>query len=232
MKYANIVKISCILTALSGCATQNDVPWRPYKDIDGKIKEVSFTSIIPSSEINKPWNERDLTQFQGYAEQRENNTTYALGDLSFLFTGNNHGMAIIFKIGNRSLNPHKKQDIAQLSKASSFDFYEFGAYRLTHAKFTAPNGICKDFQGKQGVKLVMASNYYPQNSFTDFYTALINTKVQYNAPPKEVGYTPSFTGNTPDLQQEIKDVEKTKGRNLALANVKEKASILFNIICK
>ncbi|MCK3657673.1 hypothetical protein A4G18_02845 [Pasteurellaceae bacterium Pebbles2] len=235
MKFNRLAKISLICTAvleLAGCATQSTPEWRPYKDIDGKIKQVAFTQLMAADEMEHPEKMPDLKIFHGSARSKSGNEISKLGNLIYLINGDKVAMAAIFNVAGKSFNPQNAEFINPIAKAKSFDFYEFGLFRLSHAKFTAKTEICQDFNSKNGVDLLMTTNYYPENSFTDFYTALINVKLHRNNPPKEIGYTPSFTGQDERLQTELKSNEQKNGKQLATANIKEKASILFNIICK
>ncbi|ABR74116.1 hypothetical protein CBG46_01550 [Actinobacillus succinogenes] len=237
MKCSNIVKNCLILTALSGCATSSDFAnpaWRPFKDIDGSVREISFYSwkVLETKDgkhverdshvayLAKPLGE-NLKAKQKIGEM------YPLGQ-----AGENSAMATIFLLDGKSLNIYDEPAVKALAQAKTFDFYEFGGMRLSHARFTAKKAICRDFKGKTGVDLLMTTNYYPRNSFTDFYTALINVNLRRDNAPKEIGYTPSFTGSDTTLQHELKTEEAKQGKNIALLNIQEKASILFNIICK
>ncbi|WP_386687413.1 hypothetical protein [Lonepinella sp. MS14437] len=233
MSIKRLFAITLISTALLGCATGTEEPnWRPYKDIDGETKAVSFVEETSVYEMDKPLEKRDLTAFQGHATRKSGDKLTQLGYLSVLINGNGNGMATIFNINGDSLNPHRKEDVDKLAKAKSFDFYEFGNFRLSHAKFSAKNNICKDFNGKNGVNLLMTTNYYPENSFTDFYTALIEVNLQSKQAPQEIGYNASFTGNDAKVQEQMKQDEQKHGKGVAVENIREKASILFNIICK
>lgn len=237
MKFSNIIKTGLISTALFGCTTGADfseLAWRPFKDIDGSIREVGFYSwkVLETKDgkhverdshvayLAKPFGE-NLKARQKIGEM------YPLGQ-----TGENSVMATIFLLNGKSLNIYDKQSVKALAESKTFDFYEFGGMRLTHAEFTAKNAVCRDFKGRHGVDLIMTTNYYPRNSFTDFYTALINVNLRHDNAPKEIGYTPSFTGSDTALQHELKSDEAKRGKSIALLNIREKASILFNIICR
>ncbi len=236
MKFTTLTKNAIILTALSGCASNNDfahLDWRPFKDIDGSVQEVGFYSWKVQAFQNGKSVERDahmayLAQpFGELKAKKELGEMFPLGRAK-----ENSAMATIFLLDGKSVNIYDEQNIKKLAQATSFDFYEFGGMRLSHAKFSAEKAICQDFKGKTGVTLLMTTNYYPENSFTDFYTALINVTLRHNSAPTEIGYTPSFTGNNEKLQTMIKAQEQKWGKNMAVANIKEKASLLFNIICK
>lgn len=237
MKLSQIFKISVILTALSGCASQQadfaNPNWRPFKDIDGSIQEISFFTLKSfetkdGKRVEREFSEAYLAQpFGDIKAKKTLGEIYPLGK-----TANGVVLGTVFRLEDKSLNIYDDESIKLLAKSKAFDFYEFGGGRLTHAKFTAKSGICQDFNGKTGVSLLMVSNYYPQNSFTDFYTALIDVKLQRTKAPQEVGYKASFTGNNAELQAAMKAEEKENSQKLVAINVQEKASLLFNIICK
>lgn len=232
MKLRKLIKISLILTALSGCATHSDVvEWRPYKDIDGSIQHISFLEWETWATVDGKQQKSRSVEVSKAENFGDTKVRQPLGNLQALRTAENDFMGVLFIHNAKGLDIYDKENIQTLAKAKSFEFYEFGRFRLTHAKFSAPKGICQDFNRKTGVNLLMTTNYYPENSFTDFYTALINVNLQRNNAPREIGYTPSFTGNDKNLQQQIHQQEQQNGKGLAIANIKEKASILFNIIC-
>ncbi|MGQ0286507.1 hypothetical protein ACT2CV_04805 [Pasteurellaceae bacterium 22721_9_1] len=232
MNWLRTAKISLICTALLGCTSGvEEFEWRPYKDIDGVIKQMRFAEETTAMEYEQPAEKRDLTHFQGYAVSRNEGVEQRIGYLALLRNAEGY-MATIFNVQGQSLNPQRPDDLANLAKAKIVDFYEFGQFRLGHARFSGKQAVCQDFKGKNGVDLIMTTNYYPENSFTDFYTSLINVKLHAQSAPKEIGYTPSFTGNNDRLQQEIRTSEQKKGKKIAQDNVLEKASILFNILCK
>jgi len=231
MKTSNILTMGLILTALSACSINNKPEWRPYKDIDGSIRHISFLEWETWTFVDGKQQKRRVIEVSKSQNFGDVKVRVPLGNLQALRTAENNFMGVLFIHNTKDLNIHEKGNIQTLAKANAFEFYEFGQFRLSHAKFSAPNGICQDFNSKTGVKLLMTTNYYPENSFTDFYTALIEVKLQRNSPPQEIGYTPSFTGHNAKLQNEIKQQEQKSGKSLAIANIKETASILFNIIC-
>ena len=227
------LKISLILTALAGCAANPDkVEWRPYKDIDGSIQDISFQEWESWTFVDGKQQKGRHIEVAKAKDVGDIKVRAPLGNLQALRTAENDFMGVLFLHNGKDFNIHDNLNVKTLANGNSFEFYEFGRFRLSHAKFMAKNGICQDFNGKAGVHLLMTSNYYPENSFTDFYTALIDVRLQRNRAPKEIGYTPSFTGHNERLQNELKQQETKNGKNLAIANIKEKASILFNIICK
>ncbi len=231
MNIVKWAKMSLILTALCGCslADHDGLEWRPYKDIDGQVKKMAFVRRVSSSDAQRA---KTLDQPQGEAIRQSLGGRERLGDLYYLFDTEKNAVAAIFRAQGKSLSPYVAQDVKQMAESRTVDFYEFGKFRLAHARFEGKNALCRDFKSKTGVDLLMTANYYPRNSFTDFYTGLINVNLRHDEAPKEIGYTPSFTGSDADLQGELKADEAKRGKNIALLNIQEKASILFNIICK
>ncbi|WP_439287161.1 hypothetical protein [Lonepinella sp. BR2357] len=231
-KLSVVALCSSLFIACTNDAEQ--LKWRPYKDIDGTIQEVSFVTLteqqIDKSKTSQPVERHFANLAVPFGKSK---TFKRLGEIFPLghFKGD-YSMATIFLLDDKSLNIYKTEDVQTLAKAHAFEFYEFGGMRLSHAKFRAKTKICKDFKGKNGVDLVMTTNYYPENSFTDFYTALLEVKLQTQQAPQEIGYNASFTGNDANFQALMKQDEQKRGKNLAVANIQEKASILFNIICK
>ncbi|WP_439257752.1 hypothetical protein [Lonepinella sp. BR2271] len=235
MKLVKLSIVALCSAFLIGCASDSEkVQWRPYKDIDGSIKEVSFITLkeqtVDKSKKYEPIERHFANLAMPFGDKK---TFKRLGEIFPLGRVNeNYSMATIFLMNDKSFNIHQDESVQTLSKAKEFEFYEFGGMRLSHAKFTAKTEICQDFNGKNGVNLLMTTNYYPQNSFTDFYTALIEVNLQRKQPPQEIGYNASFTGSDTKLQAMMKQEEQQHGKDTAVANMQEKASILFNIICK
>lgn len=230
MIWRKLSKISLICTALSACtSSEQQLEWRSYKDIDGKIRQIRFVQEI--TEFDTANSKIDLNNFRGRAISLFDNKEETIGYLALLRNAQGY-IATIFDLAGRSLNPKKTEDIKLLASSKQFDFYEFGQFRLTRARFSAKNTICQDFKSRKGVDLIMITNYYPQNSFTDFYSSLINVNLKAEAHPIEIGYTPSFTGQNKDLQKQIRHLESVQGKKILLANIQEKASLLFNLICK
>lgn len=237
MKFSQLFITGSILTALLGCTSnQTDFSkpnWRPFLDIDGTKQEISFFTFKSLEANNGETTEKIISRayiaqpFGELKAKKELGEIYPLGK-----TSNGIFLGTIFKLKGNSLNIYDNENIKLLAQSKSFDFYEFGAMRLTHAKFTAQTAICEDFNRKSGVDLLMVSNYYPQNSFTDFYTALINVKLQRSKLPKKIGYKANFTGDNLALQTAMKNEEKENGQKLVAINIREKADLLFNIICK
>ncbi|WP_386691209.1 hypothetical protein O1Q79_01371 [Lonepinella sp. MS14434] len=235
MKFAKLSVVALFSSLLVACANDAEqAKWRPFKDINGEIKEMSFITLT-SQQIDKSQQSQSVERYFANLAMSfgEKKTFRRLGEMFPLGRASeNYSMATIFLLNDKSLNIYQDENVQALAKAKEFEFYEFGAMRLSHAKFTAKTEICKDFRAKNGVNLLMTTNYYPQNSFTDFYTALIEVNLQSKQAPQEMGYHADFTGNDTKLQAEIKQVEQERGKDIAVANVKEKASLLFNIICK
>ena len=206
--------------------------WRPYQDLDGQTRYVAFAERS-TTESNKPLAERTLTEFQGYADVKNapDAAFDRLGDLSVLVNAEGAGLAAIFNIGKRSYNPHRPEDAAELARARSFDFYEFGMQRLSHGRYTAPNGICQDFRNGS-VHLSLSTSYYPDNSFTDYYTSHIEAELSAPRSAAISTYRAAFTGSDTRLQQQIRELVSQYGQQVAEDNVREKLTVLRNALCR
>ncbi|WP_373100512.1 MULTISPECIES: hypothetical protein [Pasteurellaceae] len=235
-----LVLVGCCAALLSACSVNHDntYHWRPYFDLEGKLQHIAFSNII----VLKDGKESipDVKEQQGVAIRKtrfgELTSHETLGKIYGLFDANNVPMAVIFisdfLVPNNSLNPHIPEHIKALAKAKQFDFYEFGKQRLGIVRYRAKNGICQDFKEKAGVQLEMATNYYPQNSFTDFYTSFIRVQLNHKKALSAVDYEQKLTGQDKKLQAEMKDYVEKHWQKIADANINEKVGLLANIVCK
>ncbi len=220
---------SCVV--LTGCGVLSEgepLIWRPYKDLDGSTQYMTFTEVYRVADKTNRHNIAYRAKTFGDIKARE-----TLGTMYPLRSGGAEDgkMVAIFLLENNSLNPHSVEDIALLQKAKTFDFYEFGNMRLGHVRYQAKNSICADFKSKVGVDLHIATNYYPDNSFTDYVTTTIKVKLNHKEVLDKIGYSANFSGDNAHLQKAMREQEKEHGRAVAVRNLSEKASVLANIVC-
>ena len=206
--------------------------WRPYQDLDGQTRYVGFVEEA-SREFQKPLAERNLQRFQGYADVKNapDAAFERLGYLTVLVNAEGIGLAAIFNIGKRSYNPRRAEDAAELARARSFEFYEFGMQRLSHGRYTAPNGICQDFRNGR-VHLSLSTSDYPENSFTDYYTSHIEAELSAPRTAAISTYRAAFTGSNTRLQQQMRELVPQYGRQVAEDNAYEKLTVLRNAVCR
>ncbi|MDY0572682.1 hypothetical protein NMV01_10670 [Pasteurella multocida] len=217
--------------ALAGCGSMSESNkyWIQYKDIDQSVKEVSFWS---REQFHSP------SDVKGTVYQRDNLTHLAtstpLGEIYHIYDVNHIPMNVIFldTKTQRSLNPQNAQDMAQLSKATQFDFYEFGKGRIAHAVFSAKAGLCQDFKSKRGVALKMATNYYTDDSYKGYYVSVIHAIIRHNGQHTDFAYTPAFSIADTKALAMTQALEKQDGERVAQMNLKEKVTLLTNIVCQ
>lgn len=206
------------ITACSGSAKQAQQV-RAYQDIDGSVQEITFTDhTLNEQQLN------DIRVARGQAANKNGviGEIYALRD----------GTGLVLTDGSKSLNPHIAAEIKMLANAKTFDLYEFGRGYIGHAKFVAKNGMCKDFNGKSGINLTMASNYYDAKSLSNYHTISVNADINHKAVlSKDIGYKATFTTDDKAIDTKMREAEKQSGRNIALSNIEKTASILLGI-CK
>lgn len=229
-----IALLSMLSALLVGCSNSgnNDLNWRPYQDLEGNTQHISFMMRVFDQK-----NPNAIKEAQGTALRKVEingfQTNQAIGETYVLFDAEKFPMGVIFLEQNKSLNPHNPEHIKTLAKAKIFDFYEFGKQRLGIVRYRAKNGICQDFKGKAGVQLEMATNYYSENSFTDYYTNFMRFTVNHKKlVSKGVDLAENFSGTDPRLQKEMQEYIGKEREKLSTANINEKVSILANIICK
>ena len=233
MKTKNLLLLGTVLS-LTACSTSelgldNGSPdWRPYKDIDQSTQYISFISTETAYEQSHPNETRADSVGRAYRKSAKDHEDL-IGNLYYIYDAHANNMAIYFGTENtKSLNPHQKEDIKKLAKAKKIDFYEFGKGRLAHAEFTANKSMCADFNGKNGVKVKMASNYY--QDYNNYYTSLLSATISKH-DIKDVNYKPLVTGSQSFIAESNKH-EAKHGQQLGLANLKEKATLFTNIICR
>ena len=230
MKLFTRIAAPLVAITLVGCSsTSDDIKWRPFEDLDASTQYATFSEII-SFQNGTEHKEYVAYKAKFFGELKSRETLGTLYPLGKADSGNY--MGTIFLLNGKSLNPHNKDDIALLKQSKEFDFYEFGNMILGHTKFKAKQNICKDFNNKNGVELLMATNYYPENSFTDYYTSLITVKLNNKQVLGEINYQPILSGENTRLLDMLSNEEQKNGKKVAVRNFSEKASILSNIICK
>lgn len=233
MKKKNLLIIGAALS-LSACSmsdlglSDESPNWRPYKDIDKSTQYVTFTSSTTAYFESHPKEIRQDEVGRAYKKGKLDSKEL-IGYLFNIYDANGISMATYFGTPtDKSLNPHQKDHIGKLAKAKKINFYEFGKGRLSHAEFSATKGMCEDFNGKNGVKIKMATNYY--QDYDNYYTSLLSANIS-RKEIKDIDYQPLITGNK-TFTEETKQHESKQGKDVAYANLKEKATIFVNIICR
>ncbi|WP_109078978.1 hypothetical protein [Aggregatibacter kilianii] len=233
MKKKTLLLLGTVLSltacSMSELGLSDDSPnWRPYKDIDQSTQYISFVSTTTAYAQSHPNETRTDSVGRAYRKGAQG-VEDLIGNLYYIYDAHVNSMAIYFGTENaNSLSPHQKEDVNKLAKAKKIDFYEFGKGRLAHAEFTAKKSMCTDFNGKNGVKVKMATNYY--QDYDNYYTILLSATIS-KQDIKDMNYKPLVTGSSAFVA-ESKKHEAKQGQQLALANLKEKATIFTNIICR
>lgn len=232
MKKKNLLILSIALS-LSACTLSelglgDESPnWRPYKDIDQSTQYIAFTSSTTAYFESHPKKIRQDVIGRAYKKGKLDSKD-PIGYLFNIYDANGVSMATHFSTPtDKSLNPHQTEDTKKLAKAKKIDFYEFGKGRLAHAEFSAVKGMCEDFNGKNGVKIKMATNYY--QDYDNYYTSLLSANMSHKEI-KDMNYQPIITGDKSFINK-INQQESKSGKELAYANLKEKSTIFVNIIC-
>ena len=116
------------------------------------------------------------------------------------------------------------QDMAQLSKATQFDFYEFGKGRIAHAVFSAKTGLCQDFKSKRGVALKWRQITIPMPAIKAITSALFMplSDTMGNIPISLIHRRFRLPTRSACYDQAL---EKQDGERVAQMNLKEKSVI-------
>lgn len=224
-----IIAISAISTLLSACSFNPNPPleFLPYQEIDGKVEKIRFMQTISS----------DNDDIKGTAYQQvffsDLPTSKEIGNIYHIYDSNGQPMNTIFLMDKKaSLNPKSDEQMKALANAKEFDFYEFGKGRIAHAQFSAKKSICQDFKSKNGIKFTMATSYYlnPKQQ-DDFYASLISANLKSNLEVVNFNYRPIYQIGDKALLNAVEKEEKSNGEDMARRNLKEKYSLLTNLVC-
>ncbi|MCS4533904.1 hypothetical protein [Neisseria montereyensis] len=213
---------------MAGNNNDDQLTWFTYIDIDKSPQTISFMREVSVSDDgaiiihNTPG---IVLRKTGAGNEREK-----LGNLHNLDNGNGETMLTIFlQDQKQSLNPNNKDHMQQLAQSKQFDFYEFGKGRATHAQFSAQDNICQSFKSRRGVNVKMATTYYAENNYANFYTSFTSGNIR----PKQVkitNYEHSFSNQ--EAQQQFQETAEKNGRNLAQRSLRGQANILANVVCQ
>jgi hypothetical protein len=221
MNISKLFLTTLTVVAISGCSTsaKQAQQARAYQDIDGSVQEIIFTDhTLNEQQLN------DIRVARGQAANKKGviGEIYALRD----------GSGLLLTDGTKSFSPYESTEMRMLANAKAFDLYEFGRGHMGHAKFSAKNGMCKDFNGKNGINLTMATNYYDVKSLSDYHTLFVNVDINNKVIlSKDIGYKASFTTSDKAVDAKMREAEKQSGQKVALSNIEKTASILLGI-CK
>lgn len=221
MNISKLFLATLSVAVIAGCSTSNKQAQqvRAYQDIDGSVQEITFTDhTLNEQQLN------DIRVARGQAANKNGviGEIYALRD----------GSGLVLTDGSKSFSPYVAAEMKTLANAKVFDLYEFGRGYMGHAKFSAKNGMCKDFNGKTGINLTMASNFYDAKSLSNYHTLFVNADINNKAVlSKDIGYKASFTTNDKAIDAKMREAEKQSGQKIALSNIEKTASILLGI-CK
>ncbi|HHT7857042.1 hypothetical protein [Pasteurella multocida] len=228
MKQKFIFITSMALVGCTGLLEGDDEPWVKYKDIDASVKAVRFTV---QERVGLQSDSKGIVYQREYFDFDKSTL---LGKVYHIYDANQTPMQVIFLDSKkkRSLNPKNEQDMMKLGKATQFDFYEFGKGRIAHVVFSAKTGLCQDFKSKRGVALKMATNYYTDEKYKGYYTSFIHAVIRQNGQHTDFTYSPDFSIEEAQTRTVVQASEKQDGEKLAQINLKEKVTLLSNIVCQ
>ena len=241
MKILKFSMLACSIMTLIACAHANTpgknsdgwnafedistgVHERHYVDLDSQIKSISFEKIAGASDsdMKKPvLKARRGSKILGEIYQQE-------------FSGNRL-IPVMYLHNEKSMNPSNEQDLKKLANAKTFEYYEFGQGRLSHAVFTAKNGICQDFKTQQGVHFNMSSNYYDleknTSSVDNYLTYQLNGMYAKDTFSIDE-YSAGVISEDKAFVEKYTDSIKQNGDKLPNANAAEKGRMIEQVICR
>ncbi len=240
MKILKLTALTCSIMALTACSNANapgknkdnwsalqdismGVHERHYVDLDSKTKSISFEKIADTSntDTEKP-----------ILKARRGNKT--LGEIYQQKSSTDRTIPVMYLLHGKSMNPRKEQDLKKLANAKKLEYYEFGQGRLSHAIFTAPNGICRDFKTEQGVNFHIATNYYHLDGATspleDYLTYQIKGIYAQNKFIIDE-YSAGIISENKAFVEKYTASIKQNGDKLPNANAAEKGRMIEMVIC-
>lgn len=135
---------------------------------------------------------------------------------------------------HRELNPSDSLNDANiLANSIEFEVYEINEMRTSHTIFESGQGICNGYKSRQGVYITDSTTYYiiPENK-KEYYKNIAIGKISSKEKIHNVQYVPVFYIQDPELAQNIQKEDSKQGKKLAKGNIKNRANMLSNVICK
>ena len=238
MNFKKTLSLTLLASLTAGCGALESDPfasliWRDFTDLDNSTKQIAiqtFEVVTPQKSANRTAKEARFFQRQNSkAAERD------IGTGNALIAGGSIGKPaqrfIVLQENGKDRAPDNSQDIASLQKAKKINFYEAGPGILSHAVFTAPNGICKDFKGN-GLNVHLATNYYFDNKNVNERT-VTNIKGKLSAKgPELLSFKPIVKLSDQAEKAKITQDLQQNGSKLTLKNLDEKVTLFSRIICQ
>ena len=214
---------------ISGCTTvttgtSDDASKTQYYDIDGKLKVISFSKYVPAS--GKELRKNDIN---GYFQDM---TT---GDKVSIFKYSNEKTFSLINLDTtQPIKIINKETFHTLGNAKSFKFYEFGKGIIEPAIFQSQNGICKDFNNTQGVRVNFATNYYPdlRKAPNEFFTTYATAKLGEKIESKLLSTNFTVTSNDPKVREQMNAMWKKDKDQLLQTDVSKLRSFIKYLCSK
>lgn len=213
---------------LAGCSVSTSryddftPSYRPFLDNDETLKELSFS--------NGSYSKNDkFGDLLGYF-----NLKFDKNPQTYIFSNGDMGKSIsIVNIDNGYL-PLKKLDINSLKSlhnSKKIKFYEFGREILESIIFEDKSGVCSTFNSGKMVNVRAVTNYYNPNNKNEFFTTIINMKVNKNKNDvKNINFKYHISDNK--LKSETQQFAQGNDfRNIIQQDIDKQKNILANILC-
>ena len=214
---------------ISGCATittgtSDGVSKTQYYDTDGRSKVISFSKYVPAS--GKEFRKNDMAGYFQDMTTGDKVTIFKYSDEK-TFSLINLDTAQPIKILNREI-------FRDLGNAKSFKFYEFGKGIIEPAIFKSQNGICKDFNNTQGIKVNFATNYYPNIVKTpnEFFTTYASAKLGVKSENKLLSTKFAVTSDDPKVREQMNAMWKKDKDQLLQTDVSKLRSFIQYLCSK
>lgn len=222
------MKIAMALAVMSTCltsgcttitaGTSDDVSKTQYYDADAELKVISFGKHAHT--IGKELRENDIA---GYFQDM---TT---GDEVIIFKYSDEKTFSLINLDTaQPIKVVNAETFHTLGNAKAFKFYEFGKGIIEPAVFQSQNGICKDFNNTQGIKVNFATNYYANIVKTpnDFFTTYASAKLVEKGKNQLLSTKFTVTSNDPKVREEMNALWKKDRDQLMQTDVSKLHSFI------
>ncbi|WP_439290936.1 hypothetical protein [Lonepinella koalarum] len=123
------------------------------------------------------------------------------------------------------------KDVNELAQSIELEVFTINENRKIHTVFEHGGGICYGYLD-DGVEITDSATYYIKDrSKEEYYANISGGIINYEGRPKKLQYAFVFHITDPKLSKQLQEQDAHAGRKIALQNIRERSSILSNMIC-
>lgn len=134
----------------------------------------------------------------------------------------------------RTLAPDTStQDAKDLGNSIEFEVYTVNEESASRSVYLSAAGICRGFDGDYGVDFTNFTNHYiNQGDDSQYYGGITGASIYRERGSDNMQYVPVYAIKNPQLEQEIRQREMTKTKDIVKDNVYSGKELLDKTICK